>query len=147
MKIKQKVEKNGRFVEPDTKELLMPEMTVCPECGNIIYPYKDDKGRVYYFPNMSTEHRYHTKHFARAAFTCHECGCKFSREANTYTELKWDKIKLDWVKVLMVLSIATLVLCALHLLIYDPDFNAVEVIIVISSYVIFLVSLRYYWRN
>ena len=119
MKVKQKVEQNGRFVEPDTKELLMPEMTVYPECGNIIYPYKDDRGRVYYFPDMSTEHRYHIRHFARAAFTCRGCGCKFSREGNTYTELKWDKIKLDIAKVLMVLSIATLIIFALNLLIYD----------------------------
>jgi len=148
MKVKQKIEKSGIFVEPDTKDLLMPTMIVCPECGHIIHPYEEDIGRVYYFPNMSTEHRYHIKHFARATFTCIGCGCHFSRTANTYTEFKCEKIKLDWAKVLMVLSIATLIIFALNELIYgNKEFDLVQALIILSSYVIFLVSLIYYWRN
>lgn len=148
MKVKQKVEKSGVFcIKPDMRDLLMPKMIVCPECGHIIYPYEDDKGRVYYFPNMSTEHRYHTKHYARATFTCYGCGCRFSREANTYTEFKWDKINLDIAKLLMVLSLVTLILFALTILIHDIKFDFVQVLIILSSYVVFLVSLIYYWRN
>lgn len=147
MKIKQKVEKSGVFVEPDIRDLLVPEIIVCPECGSLIYPRGGDVGRAYYFPNMSNEHRYHTKHFARAAFTCSECGCKFSRTADTYTEFNWDKIKLDISKILMVLSIATLILCALNILINDNIFGVLQIVTIISSYVIFFGSLMYYWRN
>ena len=108
MKIKQTVEENGRFVKPDIKELLVPEIIVCPECGSLIYPLGDDQCRTYYFPNMTNEHRYHTKHYARASFTCAVCGCKFSRTANTYTDLNWYKIKLD---ILIALAIIGLLLC------------------------------------
>ena len=125
----------------------MPEMIVCPECGHIIYPYGDDKGRVYYFPNMSTEHRYHTKHYARATFTCYGCGCRFSRTANTYTEFKWDKIKLGISKVLMVLSIITRILCVLHVITHDIRFSVIQLIGIVLSWSIFLGSLVYYWRN
>lgn len=147
MKVKQRIETSGRFVEPDIKDLLMPEIIACPECGNFIYPYEDDKCRAYYFPNMSTEHRYYTKHYARATFTCFGCGCKFSRTANTYTEFNWYKIKLDISKVLMVLSIIILNLCALHVIINDIRFDITLLVVIISSFSIFWGSIIYYWRN
>jgi ribosomal protein L32 len=147
MKVKQAIERSGRFYEPDTKDLLMPEIVVCPECGNFIYPYEEDKPNSYYFPNMTNEHRYHTKHYARAAFTCSECGCQFSREVDTYTEFKWDKIKLDISKMLMVLSIITLVLSAIHVIIHDIRFDVIQLVIIILAWATFLGSLIYYWRN
>lgn len=147
MKIKQRIEKSGKYKEPNPKDLLMPECLVCPECGMLIYPRNEDRNKTYYFPNMTNEHRHHTKHYARAAFTCSECGCQFSREADTYTEFKWDKIKLDISKMLMVLSIITLILFALSALIYGTKFDLVQLVIIILSWSTFLGSLIYYWRN
>jgi ribosomal protein L32 len=147
MKIKQRIETSGKFVEPDIKRLLMPEIVVCPECGNLIYPYEYDKDKVYYFPNMSTERRYYTKHYARATFTCQGCGCKFSRTANTYTKFNWGKINLDWAKVLMVLSGITLFVGLLNAMIYDIHFDIIQLLVIISSVSIFLGSVIYYWRN
>lgn len=116
MKVKQKIETSGRFVKPDIKDILVPEIIVCPECGSLIYPLGDDKGRSYYFPNMRNEHRYYTKHYARAVFTCSACGCEFSRTANTYTEFNWYKIKLDISAVLIALLIIGVFLGSLFLL-------------------------------
>ena len=119
MKVKQKVETSGRFAKPDIKDILVPEIIVCPECGALIYPLGDDKGRSYYFPNMRNEHRYYTKHYARASFTCAVCSCEFSRTANTYTEFNWYKMALDIskvLKVLIVLSIIGVFLYSLFLL-------------------------------
>ena len=115
MKVKQRIEKSGKFYEPDIKDLLVPQIISCPECGNLIYPNEDDKDRTYYFPNMTNEHRYYTKHYARATFTCYGCGCKFSRTANTYTDLNRHKIKHDIPNILIALSIITLFLCMLGL--------------------------------
>ena len=145
MKIKQQIETSGRFVEPDIKDLLIPGIIACPECGNFIYQHGNDK--VYYFPNMTNEHRYYTKHYARAAFTCSECGCKFSRTANTYTEFNWYKIKLDWSKVLIALSSITLFVGLLNAMIYDIHFDITQLLVIISSVSIFLGSMIYYWRN
>jgi len=147
MKVKQKIEKSGKYKEPNPKDLLIPECLVCPECGMLIYPRNEDKRKTYYFPNMSNEHRYYTKHYARAAFTCSECGCQFSREADTYTEFNWDKIKLDTAKALMVLSIITLILCAIHVITNDIRFDVIQLVIIISAYSIFVGSVIYYWRN
>jgi hypothetical protein len=144
MKVKQKVEQSGRFVEPDTQDILVPEMVVCPECGYINYPREEDKGRTYYFPNMSAEHRYHTRHYARATFTCSDCGCKFSRTVDTYTEFNWDKIKLDIAKVLIVLSIIAVFLCSVLKL---GDNEVVRLIVGVFSYATFLGSVIYYWRK
>jgi hypothetical protein len=120
MKVKQRIETSGRFAKPDIKDILVPEIIVCPECGSLIYPLGDDKGRSYYFPNMRNEHRYYTKHYARASFTCAVCSCEFSRTANTYTEFNWYEIRLDISKVLIALSIIGVFLCSLCLLALLP---------------------------
>lgn len=146
MKVKQKVESRGKFYEPDIKELLVPEVISCPECGNLIYPYEDDKDKTYYFPNMTNEHRYHTRHFARATFTCAGCGCKFSRTANTYTEFNLNKIKLDISKILMASSITSLILSSFDTMAHD-DFDTIHTLISILTFSIFLGSIIYYWRN
>ena len=147
MKVKQKIEKSGRYKEPNPKDLLMPECLVCPECGMLIYPRCEDRIRTYYFTNMTNERRYYTKHYARAAFTCSECGSQFSREVDTYTEFNWDKIKLDIAKALMFLSIITLVLCVIHVITNDIRFDVMQLVIIISAYSIFVGSVIYYWRN
>lgn len=147
MKVKQRIEKSGRFVEPDTKDLLMPECLVCPECGMLIYPRGEDRIRTYYFPNITNERRYYTKHYARAAFTCSECDCRFSREVDTYTEFNWDKIKLGISKVVMALSIFILVLSAIHVITHDIRFDVIQLVIIISAYSTFVGSVIYYWRN
>jgi len=145
MKVRQRIETSDRFREPDIKDLLIPEIIVCPECGNFIYQHGNDK--VHYFPNMTNEHRYYTKHYARATFTCSGCGCEFSRSANTYTEFNWSKIKLDWSKLLMVLSGITLFVGVLNAMIYDIHFNIIPLLVIISSVSIFSGSMIYYWRN
>ena len=142
MKVKQKVEANGRFVKPDIKELLVPEIIVCPECGSLIYPDGDDKGRTYYFPNMTNEHRYYTKHYARASFTCAGCDCKFSRTANTYTEFNWEKMALDISKVISILLVIIIILCSLDIGIHNI---ITRIVVIILSSIISLVLLRYYW--
>ena len=142
MKVKQKVEANGRFVKPDIKELLVPEIIVCPECGSLIYPDGDDKGRTYYFPNMTNEHRYYTKHYARASFTCAVCDCEFSRTANTYTEFNWEKMALDISKVISILLVIIIILCSLDIGIHNI---ITRIVVIILSSIISLVLLRYYW--
>ena len=147
MKVKQKIEKSGKYKEPNPKDLLIPECLVCPECGMLIDPRGRDRSKTYYFPNMTNEHRYHTKHYARAAFKCSECGCQFSREVDTYTEFKWDKIKLGISKMLMALSIVVLILSAIHVIIHDIRFDVIQLVIIILAWATFLGSLIYYWRN
>lgn len=144
MKIKQTVEENGRFVKPDMKELLVPEIIVCPECGSLIYPLGDDQCRTYYFPNMTNEHRYYTKHYARASFTCAVCSCKFSRTANTYTDLNWEKIALDISKVIAILFVVIIILCSLDIGIHNI---IARIIVIILSSLILLVLLKHYWGN
>lgn len=146
MKVKQRIEKSGKFYEPDIKELLVPEIISCPECGNLIYPNEYDKDKTYYFPNMSTEHRYHTRHFARAKFTCAGCGCEFSRTANTYTEFNLNKIKLGISKILMASSIIAFILSSFDTMAHD-DFDTMHTLISILTFLIFLGSIIYYWRN
>lgn len=145
MKVKQAIEKSGRFYEPDTKDLLMPEIVVCPECGSFIYPHKEDKLNSYYSPNMTKDHRYYTRHYAKATFTCPDCGCKFSRTVNTYTDFNWNTIKLDISKVLISLSTITLFSCAW---VKDIIHNDIIILVVGAlSFLICLVSIIYYWRN
>ena len=145
MKVKQTIEKSGRYKDLNPKDLLMPECLVCPECGMLIYPRDEDKGRTYYFPNMTNDHRYYTKHYARSTFTCSECGCKFSRTANTYTDFNWNTIKLDISKVLMVKSTIILFLCTWAKEIIHNDI--MRLITGTLSYLICLVSIIYYWRH
>ena len=146
MKVKQRIESSGKFYEPDIKELLVPEIISCPECGNLIYPNENDKDKTYYFPNMMSEHRYHTRHFARSTFTCAGCGCKFSREANTYTEFNLNKIKLDTSKILMASSIIVFNLSSFDAMAH-ADFDTIHASISILTFLIFLGSIIYYWRK
>lgn len=140
MKIKQTITSSGKYKDPNPKDLLVPDCLVCPECGMLIYPRGEDKPKTYYIPNMIDYHRYYEKHYAKANFTCSECGCEFSRTCDTYNCFDRRRIKLDLLKLMILISIVCMVIFAPpnHFIINN---DIIRIIAFTISTIIFTVSL------
>lgn len=139
-KVKDGIVKSGLYKrKPDLIDKLIPDVLVCPECGNIIKPHEDKKSYKIY--PIDEQKRWYNECGKRVVYTCDICNCVFEKVGYDKRAYNRDIIKSDIVNAMFWILLVTMIISIIGALIFG---SLVLLIIFFVSLVIFFVVV---WKN